>query len=211
MGNIQSMLSGKMEMREFIKLLKMDPITQEEVKNLVPKEAINNADHGFWKNIAFSSLKNNNFDFIRFLQWKSKFDGTIEDNLNIFGSIRRAYLFYDSDFKCTSIYEDKFDLMLDVIKDCFDGPEVSNLIEEIIIKSLSLKTKKQRIAYAKSEVHTKFHVEGKKRPRWIQGPEWPMGKHSPMEYVETKRRGEQVQYIFRDVDTNDIRIVTQMY
>ena len=211
MGNIQLMLSGKMEMSEFIILLKTDPITQEEVRNLVAKEAINNVDHGLWKNIAFSSLKNNNFDFIRFLQWMCKFDGTIEDNLNIFSAIERAYLFYYPEFKCTSSYDDKFDLMLDVIKDCFDGPEVSDLVERVIEKSLALKTKKQKISHAKSEIHSLFHVIGSKRPRWIQGAEWPMGKHSPMEYVETKRRGEQVHYVFRDVDTNDIRIVTQMY
>ena len=211
MSNVQSMLSGKIEMSEFIRLLKTDPLTQEEVRSLVPNEAINNSDHVFWENIAFPSLKINSFDFIRFLQWMCKFDGTIGDNLNIFSAIQRAYLFYDPKFKCTLIYEDKFDLMLDVVKDIFDGPEVSDLIDRVIEKSLVLKTKKQRISHAKSEIHSLFHVVGSKRPRWIQGAEWPMGKHSPMEYIETKRRGEQVHYVFRDVDTNDIRIVTQMY
>jgi hypothetical protein len=38
-----------------------------------------------------------------------------------------------------------------------------------------------------------------------------MGKHSPMAYVSRKRDGDLVQFVFKDVDTDEIRIVEQLY
>ena len=54
-------------------------------------------------------------------------------------------------------------------------------------------------------------VEGQTRPHWIQGPEWPMGKNSPMKYLSRKRDGERVIFTFQDVDTGEIREVEQFY
>ena len=77
--------------------------------------------------------------------------------------------------------------------------------------ALPLKYKKQRIQQAKRDIEEQFHVVDKKRPRWIQGPEWPMGTHSPMMFISQKRSGEVVRYTFKDVDTDEIRVVEEYY
>lgn len=56
-----------------------------------------------------------------------------------------------------------------------------------------------------------FHIKNRKFPRWVQGPAWPMGKNSPMEYLGQRRDGELVALRFRDVDTGEDRIVEQFY
>lgn len=208
---IEEMLTGQVHMSEFITQLKTDPLLQEFLRNLVPEDARYNPDHALWKQIYYGSFKQFDFDFLRFLNWICRYDGSIGDNLDLFSCIRCVYSFYNPDIKVTSWYEDSHALYLDVIRDCFDGSEVRDIVEKIILDALPLKYKKLRIQQAKRDIEEQFHVVDKKRPRWIQGPEWPMGTHSPMMFISQKRSGEVVRYTFKDVDTDEIRVVEEYY
>lgn len=211
MSIIEQMLTGQMEMREFITLLESDEVLQNAVKSLIPVEAIDHPAHPLWATVSFDTNKRHQFDLLLCLHWLCKFDNTLGDNLNIFGTIRRFYTYTHPDLVCTDKYDKAYDLLLDVTKDCFEGSEVNDVIEKIINDALQLKTKKQRIQYAKQEINTQFHVEGTNRPRWIQGADWPMGKNSPMQYISKKCKGEAVIYLFQDVDTGETREVIQYY
>ena len=209
MITIEKMLSGQIEMSEFVRQLESNLDVQASIKKLIPYEAIENPSHEFWALISYGSLQANEFDFMKFLQWICRFDNTIRDNLNIFGTIQAAYLYHYPDTRCTTRYYDAHGLYLDVIKDCFDGPEVRPIIEDIIQTALKQSTKKKRVEQAKREVLHSFHISDNKKPRWIQGPEWPCGTNSPMKFISQKRQEEHVQYLFEDVDTNEVCIVTQ--
>ncbi len=211
MITIEKMLAGQIEMPVFVKQLKSDLSLQASIRELIPREATGNPSHELWQLISYSSLHANKFDFIKFLHWICRFDGTISDNLNIFGTIQTVYLYHYPDVKCTTKYYDVHGLYLDVIKDCFDGPEVRSIVDSIINDALKNQTKKKRVEQAKQEVRNQFHISDNRKPRWIQGPEWPCGTYSPMRFVSQKRQGEQVQYSFEDVDTYEKRIVTQYY
>ena len=211
MNTIEQMLTAQMEMKEFIALLKTDKSLQNSISNLVPKEATNCPEHVFWQGISYDSLKNNAFDYLQFLLWMCRLDGSIGDNLNIFDAIYYAYSYYYTGLNVTSRYEDAFDLYLDVIRDCFDGPEVGHLVEEIINDFIQVRPKSRRKKEAKEKVNTLFHVSGRTYPRWIQGPEWPMGTFSPMEFVSRKNVPDGVSYFFKDVDTGDARTIVQYY
>ena len=67
------------------------------------------------------------------------------------------------------------------------------------------------IQEAKQQLRVLFHLVPRKYPRWIQEPDWPMGKHSPMKYVDQKKTGELVEYFFQDVDTDEMKVVKQYY
>lgn len=211
MNTIELLLSGQMEMSEFTSILKSDQSLQNQIKEFVPQEAVDNPSHIFWKQIGYKALENTEFDFYKLLLRLGKFNGTIGDNLNIFDIIRRGYTYHHPEINCTEKYTAAFDLYLDTIRDCFDGPEVRHVVERIIQDALPLKTKSKRTQQARAEVKAQFHLEDKKRPRWIQGAEWPMGENSPMAFISQKRHGELVEYFFRDADTGYERTVTQFY
>ena len=64
--------------------------------------------------------------------------------------------------------------------------------------------------------YTNFHKESTnteegKKPRWIQGPAWPMGKLSPMLFVSQHRFSDGVDYAFEDVDTGESYVVREYY
>lgn len=215
MNYIEKMLTGEIKVNDFISILKQDTVLQNELTQLIPRDAVNNPEHKLWENISYDSFKNNDFDFLKFLEWMRKMsgsrEGTMGDNLNIFSSIKTVYTFSHPDVKCTAEYDDIYGLYLDVAAECFEGPEVDFLLEEIIREAFKKQTKKARIMKARKSICEHFHCEDKKRPRWIQGAEWPMGSNSPMKFLHKKRKGEFVDFYFCDVDNGEIKIIKQYY
>lgn len=53
MNSIEQMLTGQMEMREFVALLQSDSELQHTISKLVPQDAISNLNHIFWTNIYY--------------------------------------------------------------------------------------------------------------------------------------------------------------
>lgn len=210
---LEKMLSGQIEMSEYLYLLTSDFNLQDELNSLIPNDAIKNKEHPLWKCIAYSFLLEYDFDLYKGIIDRNKFDDSIEDNLNIWGTIHTIYSYANPNFPYTTKYYDECHLYLDVVKDIYDGYEVHYLVESIIKSVLMHTTKKgERRHIARQKIVDAFHVENMKvYPRWIQGAEWPMGANSPMRFVEQKRYNEYVEYMFIDVDTGKERTVIQYY
>lgn len=204
-------LTGEMTSRDFIAALRSDAALRDWIAALVPGEAAYNPAHPFWKNISYSGLETDGFDAWKHLCRLCVFDGSIPDSLNVFGSLKAMFKYYDPALPYTTFYHDAYNLYLDAAQDCFDGPEVEHITMAIIENALPIQPKTKRIQTAKQQVKDAFHVTDRTRPRWIQGPEWPMGQASPMKFLKQKRQGEQVLYLFQDVDDGSTRTVTQFY
>lgn len=211
MNPIEQMLTGQMEMREFVTLLQSDSELQHTISKLVPQDAIANPNHTYWTHIYYNGLSKNNFDYYQFILSLCHFDNSIGDNLDLFSLLYRGYCYHHPELCCTNKYHEAFHMYLDVIQDTFEGPEVNHVVEQIINDTITIKPKSKRLKEAKAKVKAHFHIEDKHRPRWIQGPEWPMGIDSPMQYVGRKRISDGVEYSFVDVTTGATRIVTQYY
>ena len=208
---LERMLSGQIEISEYLYLLTSDFNLQDELNSIIPRDAIGNPNHPLWKCIYYDFLFQYNFDLYNCLISFHRLDDSVGDNLNIFDLIESIYTYTRSDFPFTTQYNDAFDIYLDVIKDCYDGPEVRELVNDIIKECLIVKTKSGRKKEGKKKILERFHVIDKNKPRWIQGAEWPMGANSPMKFVEQKRHKEQVEYLFIDVDTGEERTIIQYY
>lgn len=211
MNEIEQMLIGKMEMQEFINLLKTSESLRAYIRNLVPQEAIHCPEHVFWQNNNYSSIMSNDFDFLHYLFWICRFDGSMGDNLGISDTLWRAYSYYNPTLCVTSKYRDLFRVYLDVVGDYYDAPEVRSTIEKIILEAISIRPKIWRKKVMKKQIATQFHIEGKNYPQWIQGSEWPMGVKTPMQFVMQKEGKESVEYQFVDVDTGETRTIKQYY
>ena len=208
---VESMLIGEIPMSEFILEVNRTPEAMEQVISIIPKEAIRNPSHGLWQKISYDWARLCDFNAWEGLCNICRFDNSIGDNLNIWGTLQRIYSYSYPNLPYTTKYQDIHTLYLQAIGDYYGGPEVEDIIENIIIDSLKLKNKSQRIKNVKEQIKNTFHVIDNKKPWWIQGAEWPRGVNSPMQFIEKKRRGEEVRYIFKDVDTGEIRTVVQYY
>ncbi len=211
MNEIEAMLTGKMNMRDFSPLVQHDPRIQQELRDLIPPEAMDHPDHPFWKFATYHFYERFQFDVMRALNYIVKFNGSIGDNLNLFEEVKSLYFYHNPDLPYTSFYYDAHGLLLDISHDCYEGSEVNTFLEQIVREALSIKGKGKQRAYGKEQIKKVFHAEDGKRPYWIQGADWPCGKNSPMKYVGRTRQGECVYYEFMDVDTHEKRIVEQYY
>lgn len=208
---IEQVLSGYIGMDVFLDELQTNHELQQNIRNLVPNDAKENPAHVFWQVLPYQSLRQNNFDYYKFLFWAHHSRVKFAVHLNVFSRLRKAYRYYHPEVQCTSRYDDEFDVYLDAVKDCFDGPEVQVFVEQIVTDSMQLPSKAKRIKHAQTTIRESFHAEGNRRPRWIQGPEWPMGVNSPMAFIAQKKAGESVNFEFKDVDTGYTRTVKQYY
>lgn len=113
--------------------------------------------------------------------------------------------------------EKKFDFMLDACPEAVDGPEVEQVIEDLLESLPAELSKAKRVKLFKEKVKEVFPTAGGKWPRWVQGAEWPLGMNGkPMRFVEQKRKkGKEyanmlyTQFFFEDVDTGETRVIDQ--
>jgi hypothetical protein len=211
MNAIEKMLTGQMEMKEFVQLLKNDENLQEAVRHLIPRELETNRNHPFWKTYSYDALEKCQFDFLKHMCKFIKFNNSIGDNLNIWGTIGHIYGFLHPELQFTSKYMEEHSLYLDVAAEYYEGVEVRDYIEAIIRENISITPKTKRIKETKAKLAELFHVTDRKRPYWIQGAEWPAGKNSPMKYLNKKKISDGMVYVFSDVDTGEVREIIQYY
>ena len=93
---IEQVLSGNIDMEQFLKKLQDDPELQEYIRHLVPEEAKEDPSHVFWKSVSYPSVKRDHFDYYRFIfrmansdLWASHPDGRIGKYLNIFSLLKK--------------------------------------------------------------------------------------------------------------------------
>ena len=208
---IKQMLLNQISMKDFLDIVFTNPDLISSINSLVPKEAVNNCAHPLWTKFSYAAMEKASFKLWDEIKNIAKFNNTLGDNLNIFGNIKYFYCYAHPGFQPTSKYEDEFNLLLDVAGESYGGPEVDGMINDIISEYACITPKTRRIREAKEKIALTFHVFEKKRPRWINGAEWPMGISSPMQFVESKLIKEGKAYSFQDVDTGDIRTIVQYY
>lgn len=118
-----------------------------------------------------------------------------------------SYVFPEKCVQKIDFYEKLARLYTDSVPDCFGGPEVDSLISDIIESAPDSLSKTQRVRFVKSKLNEMF--PWKKRPFWVEMPEWPTCNGKPMEYISKKVEGDLFLYLFRDSETGEERIIKQ--
>ena len=103
------------------------------------------------------------------------------------------------------------DLLEKLGMDYLGGEEVEALVADILSGGQDITPAKERNRLLKEQLREAFHLKPRKVPRWAQSAQWPMGQRSPMAFVDQKREGERNQYVFRDADTGEIKVIEQFY
>ena len=208
---VKQMLEGEITMDAFMPLFLENKELKTYISNLIPVDAVNNPGHILWKNYSYDALFEVDFDLYQHLMYIVRLDGSIGDSLNLSSSLYRVYSYHYPETKLTNIYSNLFDLYLDVVRECYGGPEVEPLIEEIVRSCIDIRPKKTRNKITREKMLVLFHIKDNKFPRWIQGAEWPCGKSTPMQFIKQRRIPEGVEYLFCDFETGEERVIQQFY
>ena len=213
MNPIEALLKGKLDPSDFMRQYRTDDELYSQIQALIPTDAINDENHEFWndRSVLCDGLSCYGYDVREMLFSHCGFGETAEDRLEIFNTIRSLYFSSHPSFRCTDKYEDEIFFRIDIAGDYYGGKEVEHLIDEIAACTVNIRPKGERKKEAKRQMEALFHTEVGKKPRWIQGPAWPMGKQSPMKFISQKRFSDGVDYTFKDVDTGETSNVREYY
>ena len=88
--------------------------------------------------------------------------------------------------------------------DYIGGPEADTYVRELLLHdaACSNQVKKQHIREA-------FHIQARKRPRWVQEPVWPFRNGKPLRFVSQRQDGDLFIYLFEDLESGEQLTVTQ--
>ena len=201
--------AGKYSYDEFEMLFQLNPEIWDRVQELLTAEMIEDPEHPVWDWTLRSSLESNNFA-VRAACLAFGYDqfGQIV-TWDILSKLVRFH-FPDAKIK-EPVEESGGDLMGRLGLEDLGGPEVDELIREIVDEFREVRPAKERNKLLKQKLKEAFHVKPRKKPSWAQEPEWPMGKNCPKEFISKEQEGELVRYYFRDVDTGEETVVEQYY
>lgn len=127
-------------------------------------------------------------------------------NTHAFISRYVQYAFPDLSITPTDYYSKLFDLYIKSVPDCYGGPEVDEILSQIVMDAPNELSTTKKVNWIKSKIKELFPG---KRPYWIQSAEWPTYEGKPMIYIERNRNGDLFQYIFEDATSGKQRIVEQ--
>lgn len=207
---LDDFMTGQIFIDEYRNLLHESEELKNELRHLLPEEC-KNPDNSIWNRRNFNFYKKYNFDHYKLVEELYKSNDKLGSNLNYFDEIEFVYKYLHPGISTTDLYHVEFILSLDICGDTYEGPEICGVVSKIVEECMQYKTKKDRLKHGRELRNKLFHTEDGKRPYWIQGAEWPMGKNSPMKYIKKVNKGELHLYYFQDVDTNEERVIEQFY
>ncbi len=209
MQRIIDFVSGKLTYSEFETLFTDDPSIWDIAQSLLTSEIMNDMDHAFWSKSNRSRLESNNYS-VQYACLSFGYDvvGRVVTHRMLGELVTYQYpdivLCEPPEFSVNDL-RDKLGM------EYLGGTDVDALIDEVLSKKNDSISTSKFVNMAKQELRTLFHLVPRKYPHWIQEPEWPMGEKSPMEFCSQKREGERTCFIFRDVDTQETKVVEQFY
>ena len=209
MQRIIDFVSGKLTYAEFEEIFTEDPYIWELAQSLLTEEITQNKDHTFWSRSNRSRLESNHYS-VRYACLAFGYDavGRVVTHRMLSDLVSCQY----PDIVLREPPElSAKDLREKLGMEYLAGTEVDSLIDEVLSRKQEDISAAKFINAAKQELRAAFHLVPRKYPRWIQEPEWPMGINSPMMYIEQRRCGELVEYVFQDVDTHEEKIIKQYY
>lgn len=204
-------LEGRIKPVEFEKMLDTEPEVVAWLRGLIPEgETVTYLNYipETYKTVPVTvplTLES----YIRYVVGGATVKGTLDYHLNMHDGfcklVKKALP--ELEFTPTTEPSRLFGLYLDTCPSYIGGSEVNELIENIVAGLPEELSKTKKIALGKQKIKETFHIE-KKRPYWMQDPEWPMLNGKPMKFVKSVRLNpDQIDHYFVDPETGEERIV----
>ena len=201
---------GRLTFEEFGSYLHDNPHIWMDIQALLTEEMKNDPNCSFWNRTNYQIHLANNFDvkaaalaFGYHSEYgKSRLHMVISDLVEYtYPTIVRRF-----PISCTPT-----DILEQVGMSYVEGDETEPLLRQLVCDIPDTLTKKEKAHLLKESIRKSFHLVPRKVPKWVQEPEWPMGEHMPMEFVQQHREGDLVKFTFRDVETGELRVIEQFY
>jgi len=207
-------LAGELPIDEFIKQWKADQRIVDWLQQIIDDtndsyDNMNDQPYCLYRNAIVNFHKGSVSSFTKNIYNTQYGLDRIAEHSAIFNTVYSIVKVVFPDIPITTIYTEQFDLCLYALGESIGGPEVENCIGDVMEEVFALPARGRK-KMAREKIRAMFPCE-KRYPFWAQEPEWPMGEQRPMKFLYRKRDEDKVDFIFKDVDTGKLRVVTQYY
>lgn len=209
MQRIIDFVSGKLTYAQFETMFTEDPAIWDLAQSLLTQEILDDAAHPFWSRSNRSRLASNNYR-VEYACLSFGYDAVGQVVTHRMLGELVSYRYPDVVLRDPPAVS-AADLREKLGMDYLGGPEVDDLIEELLRGKPDDVSVSKFLTAVKQELRTLFHLTPRKYPRWVQEPEWPMGQRSPMVFIGQQKTGERMDFIFQDADTGSEKAVVQFY
>ena len=214
---------GRISVPEMLERTTAEPALLDWFNTIVPEGTLTAVVHRETDETGYTRYSAENVPFTVQIMLREELakggPSNLAHNLNIHSCLSGilAEAFPEDGITIDETLEKKFDFMLDACPEAVDGPEVEQVIEDLLESLPAELSKAKRVKLFKEKVKEVFPTAGGKWPRWVQGAEWPLGTNGmPMRFVEQKRKkGKEyanmlyTQFFFEDVDTGEPCVIDQ--
>ena len=214
---------GRITVPEMLERTTTEPALLDWFNTIVPEGTLTAVVHRETDETGYTRYSAENVPFTVQIMLREELAkggrSNLAHNLNIHSCLSGILVrvFPEDGITIDETLEKKFDFMLDACPEAVDGPEVEQVIEDLLESLPAELSKAKRVKLFKDKVKEVFPTAGGKWPRWVQGAEWPLGMNGkPMRFVEQKRKkGKEyanmlyTQFFFEDVDTGETRVIDQ--
>lgn len=199
--------AGKYSYGEFQSLFLHNPGIWDKAQELLTQEMIDDPEHPVWDKTLRSRLESNSFS-VRAACMAFGYEQFGQQNT--WSIISRLVRCHFPDVKVREPMKESGEELLEKLGlDALGGLQVEVLIREILEECRDIRPVKERDRRLKEKLKETFHLKPRKKPVWVQEPDWPMGEYSPMEFISSEEDGCMVRFRFRDVDTEEETVVEQ--
>lgn len=194
---LKGFVEGAISIKEFQRIYESDLELQKYLNDNLPSSI---------RNYAGIRMSNGDInEVLKRFRWGTAFaDSSIQDYIG------KWLQGNGISFTPTSVYNERFERLLEIMPDYIEGVQAEALVEKIMqsIPSELSKTKQNQLI--KEKIKEAFHLHNGKRPHWVQGSDWPFSETGkPLKYISRKTVGDFTVFLFQDVDTGDITEVKE--
>ena len=214
---------GRISVPEMLQRTKTDPALLDWINGIVPEGTVTCVVHKVDRGDGDMDYIPEDVPFTAQIFIEEKINnghgGALGRYLNVHSCLSRmiAAAFPEERITIDQTLSKKFDFMLDACPESVDGPEVEQVIGDLLESIPKDLSKAKRVKLFKERLKEAFPTAAGKWPRWVQSGEWPLGSGGkPMRFLEQKRKkGKEyanllyTHYYFEDVDTGEQRVIDQ--
>ncbi len=208
-GELKKFVTGKMSCSDFEAVQAQYPELWQWLQSLLTEDMVNDTKHEFWSKChSRLALESNGFR-VRETATAFGFDDLLGKMRmhDIISSLMETQ-FPEIVRKNPPNYS-KYDLLLSIGLDCIGGKDADVIVNEILDSiptdvALSIRRREAKLALKK-----KFMID-RKKPSWVQEPEWPVVNGHPLRFVGQRHDGELFLYEFINDSDKTITTIEQL-
>ena len=195
---IEKYMTLQLSTKQFIDEINHNKDLFNEIKGYLPTEKT--IDDDKWKGFVYAlSLRTHGYDLSQIIKYNFSNGSNPSGKSTMYNFFYKILQANGFNFEYNPFYKERYMLLMDILPNYIGGDEAEIYIDTFIDNLEPNTTESKKKKQIKEFIKKEFVCE-KKKPTWIQEPEWPVAD-KPLKFISQSKNGNCCKYLFEDVST----------